>query len=192
MADKKSKTEKMEKEYVIPLRERCRPVPRYKKTPKAIKTVKEFLARHMKVYDRDLNKIKLDKYTNEFLWARGIKNPPHKVKVKAVKEGDIVRVSLVDLPNKLKFKKIREEKASAKASEAAAKKKTLAEKAQDIASGKDVPKKQTAEDKVEESEKQESVKEEGEKIQEEKAKAEKQTTKPEKSKANSAKDSKTN
>ena len=82
----------LEREYVIPLREKCRVVPRYRKTEKAIKTVKEFLAKHMKVYDRDLNKIKLDKYVNEFLWARGIRNPPHKIKVKATRDKDASRL----------------------------------------------------------------------------------------------------
>ena len=55
------KTEKIEREYIIPLRARGKAVPRYKKTPKAIKTIKEFLARHMKIKDRDLSKIKIDK-----------------------------------------------------------------------------------------------------------------------------------
>ena len=39
----------LEREYVIPLRARYQHVARYKKTPKAIKTVKEFLVKHMKI-----------------------------------------------------------------------------------------------------------------------------------------------
>lgn len=119
----------IEKEYVIPLRKKCRVVPRYKKTPKAVKTIKEFLVRHMKVYDRDLNKIKIDRYLNEFLWFRGIKNPPHKVKVKAIKKGEIVNVELAEFPDKLKFKKLREEKREKLGEEISKKKKkTLEEK----------------------------------------------------------------
>jgi len=130
MAIKKSeiKTEKIEREYVIPLRERCRPVARYKKTPKAIKTVKEFLAKHMKIRDRDLKKIKLDMYLNEFLWKRGIKKPVHKVKVKAIKEGDIVRVELAEFPESLKYKKIKLERREAKAIEAVKKKPVVQKK----------------------------------------------------------------
>ncbi|MFC1682150.1 50S ribosomal protein L31e [Nanoarchaeota archaeon] len=128
---KTTKQEKLEREYVIPLRAKRKVVPRYKKTPKSIKTVKEFLVRHMKIYDKDLNKIKLDKYLNEYLWARGIKNPPHKVKVKAIKEGEFVRVELVDYPDKLKFKKIREDKLEKASKEAVEKKKTLMEKAKE-------------------------------------------------------------
>jgi large subunit ribosomal protein L31e len=111
----KKKTEKIEpvkeeKEFIIPLRRKFRRVAIYKRAPKAIKTVKEYLARHMKLYDRDLNKIKLDKYLNEFLWARGIRNPPFKVKIKAFREGDSIRAELAELPKKLKFKKERLEK----------------------------------------------------------------------------------
>src|SRR3990167_10671469 len=102
MAEKKIETKKTEREYVIPLREKCRPVARYKKTNKAVKTIKEFLVRHMKIYDRDLKKIKIDRHLNEFLWFRGIRKPPYKVKVKAIKEGEIVRVELFEIPDKLK------------------------------------------------------------------------------------------
>lgn len=165
------KKDKIEREYVIPLREKCRPVARYKKTNKAVKSVKEFLARHMKIRDRDLNKIKLDIHLNEFLWARGIKNPPHKVKVKAVKEGGKVNVELVDYPTNLKFKKARLEKRESTAKENLEKNKTLMEKAKSGISGKEeAPKEQTAEEKIEESEKKSAVVEEGEKISEEKAK----------------------
>lgn len=115
MADKKTETkakaENVEREFIIPLRKRFNVVPRYRKTNKAIKAIKEFLVRHMKVYDRDLNKIKIDKYLNEQVWSRGIKNPPSKIKVKAIKDKDgIVRVELVDYPENLKFKKLFEEK----------------------------------------------------------------------------------
>jgi len=137
-----TKTEKVEREYIIPLRARGKAVPRYKKTPKAIKTIKEFLARHMKIKDRDLSKIKIDKYLNEQMWARGIKRPPHKIKVKAIKEGEIVKVELVDYSTKLKFKKLREEKLKEKA-EGGKKKK--------VEKIEEVPK--TEEQKIEESEK---------------------------------------
>lgn len=108
MADEKS--EKIEREYTIPLRGEWAKVPRYKRANKAVKAIKEFLARHMKIYDRDLRKIKIDKYINEEIWFRGIKKPPARIKVKAIKEGEIVRVELAEMPETLKFKKAREEK----------------------------------------------------------------------------------
>ena len=137
MAKKKeTPKEKIEREYVIPLREKCRPVPRYKKTPKAVKTLKEFIVRHMKIYDRDLNKVKIDTFLNEQLWRRGIKKPLHKVKVKAVKEGEIVRVYALDLPKRLEFKKARLEKREKRAKEEKEKQKSLMEKAKEQMHGK--------------------------------------------------------
>jgi large subunit ribosomal protein L31e len=191
MADKKEKTEH---EYIIPLREKVRPAVRYKKTPKAIKSVKQFIARHMRIYDKDLNKIKLDKYVNEYLWARGIKNPPHKIKVKAVKNLDgTVMVELVDLPDKLKFKKLREEKVSKEALAKIESKKGLKERMQEQVKGAVHGKKKDekaedkkvsedkdqdgVDDKVEEKEKIESVKDSGEKMEKDLAKKEKHTTK---------------
>ena len=106
-SETKTQSDKIEREYIIPLRHRWKIVPRYKRTNKAVKAVKEFLVRHMKIRDRDLDKIKIDKYLNEIIWARGIRSPPSKIKVLAVKEGDIVRVTAVDLPNSIKFKKLR-------------------------------------------------------------------------------------
>ncbi len=147
MAEKKQ--EKTEKEYVISLRKKYKHAVRYKKTPKAIKSIKEFLVNHMKIYDRDLNKIKIDQNVNEYMWARGIKNPPHKIKVKAVKEGDIVRVSLVDLPAKLKYKKLREEKLEREAKDIKEKKKSVMEKAKETMQGKkeEKPEEKSEEDK---------------------------------------------
>ena len=109
MANKETKPEKIEKEYVIPLRKEWKKVPRYKRANKAIKAIKEFLVKHMKIRDRDLKKIKVDKYLNEAIWFRGIKNPPIKIKVKARKEGDNIIAELSDMPEKLKFKKLRED-----------------------------------------------------------------------------------
>ncbi|MBR9701684.1 50S ribosomal protein L31e [Candidatus Pacearchaeota archaeon] len=125
MAKKKSepKTDKLEREYVIPIRNKIKHAVRYKKTPKAMKTIKEFLVRHMKVRDRDLSKVKIDGYLNEAVWQRGIKNPPHKIRVRAVKDGDIIRAELVDYPTKLKFKKARADKKALEALEKGKKKK---------------------------------------------------------------------
>jgi len=189
MTDKKeTKTDKIEREYVIPLRDKCRPVPIYRKTPKAVKSVKEFLARHMKIYDRDLNKIKIDKHLNEALWFRGIKRPPHKIKVKVVKEGEIVRVELADVPDKLKFKKLREEKREQKISDM--KKKVVPktetkseDKNKDGIEDKNKKSKissspaEASSDEREESEKKASVVEEGEKLEKEMAKKTKHTKK---------------
>jgi len=139
MVESKSEN-KLEREYTIPLRKKSRVVPRYRKTPKAIKTIKEFLARHMKIENRDLNKVKIDKNVNEFMWARGIRKHPHKIKVKVMKDGENVRVELVDYPNKLKFKKLREEKRKKDALESIDKKKTLMQRGKESLQKKDTEK----------------------------------------------------
>ena len=123
MPKEEQKTEKIEREYIINIRREIEKAPIYKRAPKAIRTIKEFLVRHMKIRDRNLNKIKLDRYLNEFLWARGIRNPQTRIKIKAVKEGDIVTAELSELPDELKFKKLREEKREKEGAEAGKKKK---------------------------------------------------------------------
>jgi len=77
MAEQKST--KIEREYVIPLRVEWVKVPRYKRANKAITAIRKFLMRHMKIYDKDEKKIKIDGYLNEFVWFRGIKKPPAKI-----------------------------------------------------------------------------------------------------------------
>ncbi|MCK4647817.1 50S ribosomal protein L31e [Candidatus Pacearchaeota archaeon] len=172
-----TKIEKLEREYVIPLREKVRVVPRYKKTNKAVKTIKEFLARHMKIRDRNLNKIKIDRYLNEFLWFRGIRKPPHKIKVKAVKEGEIVRVELAEMPDKLKFKKAREEKMLKKAKEILEGKKTKMAKSKEVMEKPIVEKGEEEEKKEEEKEKKSAVVEAGKEIEKAAAKQTKHATK---------------
>ena len=85
-------------------------VSRYKRTFRAVNTIKKFIAKHMKVEDRDVNKVKLDVYLNNELWFKGGRKPPIKIKVKAIKDGDIVKVELAEMPDKWKFLKARQEK----------------------------------------------------------------------------------
>ena len=170
-----TKTENIEREYVIPLRRRFKIVPRYQKTNKAIKTIKEFLARHMKIYDRDLGKIRIDKYLNEAVWSRGIRNPPARIKVRAIKEGEIVRVELVDFPERIKFKKLRAERIDSSAKEIAKKKK--AEKGAEEKVGENKSEEEKSEEKKEIEEKKEATVEAEQKIEKAEAKEMKHTTK---------------
>ncbi len=73
-----------ERIYTIPLM-KAKSVPRTKRAKRAIKEIKEFLARHMKVEE-----VKIDSSLNELVWERGIKKIPSKVRVKAVKMEDVV------------------------------------------------------------------------------------------------------
>lgn len=101
----------IEREYIVPLRKGWLKVPKYKRANKAVKTLKEFIARHMKVYDRDLRKVKIGVILNNEIRFRGMKKPLNKVKVMAKKfDNDIVKVELIEIPNHIKFAKLREEK----------------------------------------------------------------------------------
>jgi len=110
MAKTIQKEKTLEREYIIPLRREVNKVPRYKKTAKSVKAIKEFIAKHMRVPDRDLSKVKIDVYLNNELWFKGSRKPFNKIKVKAKKVGDVVSVELVDVPGKIKFDKIKKER----------------------------------------------------------------------------------
>ena len=77
MADAK----KIERSYTIPLRREFLKVPRYKRAKKATAAVKQFLAKHMKSDD-----VKIGTSVNEKVWENGMRNPPSKVRVQAVKD----------------------------------------------------------------------------------------------------------
>lgn len=143
----KTKSTANEREYIINLRREIMKVPRYRRTPKAIKAIKQFIAKHMRVPDRDLNKVKLSKYLNQEMWFRGIQNPLTKIKVKVRKEGENIIVDLADIPEKIKFQMQRDAKSKQTAEKIKSEKKS------------EKPEEKTAEEKVEETEKEESGKE---------------------------------
>jgi len=179
MAEKTEKKTTDEREYIIPLRKQWDKVPRYKRANKAIRAIKEFLVKHMKVRDRDLKKIKIDGYLNEEIWFRGIRNPPSKIKVKATKDGENIKVELVDFKDKLKFKKAREDKKS-EASEEAAKVKAAKKPIEKPEETPEEQMQEEAEKKEEEKEKKASVVESMEKIEKQAARTTKHETKQDK------------
>lgn len=119
--DKSKKSEPkivLEREYIVPLRSGWLKVAKFKRANRAVKELKKFMVRNMKVYDRDLRKIKLDIVLNNELRFRGMRKPLAKVHVKAKKFDDgIVRVELVKIPEHIKFLKLREEKKKTKIEE---------------------------------------------------------------------------
>ena len=94
----------LEREYIVPLKKESIKAPRYRRAKKAVRVLKEFIAQHMKVRDRDLRKIKLDINLNNELWFRGIKKPASKIKVKARKVGEFVYVELAEVPKVVEYK----------------------------------------------------------------------------------------
>ncbi len=96
----------MEREYNVPLRKGFMKAPRWKRTQKASKTLRNFLIKHMKSTD-----VKIGKYLNEELWKHGIRNPPHHLKVIATKDDKgVVRAELAGAPAE-KEEKTKEKKA---------------------------------------------------------------------------------
>jgi len=71
----------MERLYTIPLRKEFSKAPNYKRTSRAIKAIRQFIQKHMKCEN-----VKIGKYLNLEMWKHGRKNPPPRIKVKAVKE----------------------------------------------------------------------------------------------------------
>ena len=161
----------LEREYIIPLRSEWRKTANYRRAGIAIRTIKRFIARHMKVPEHDVEKVKLDIYLNNEIFFKGRRKPPAKIKVKAIKEGELVKVSLAEIPEQVKFLQQKHEKLH-KVSEKTEKTKEIKEKA---------PEEQ--EEKKAETDKEKAVAEQRELQAREEAKAQKHTAKPDKQKS---------
>jgi len=181
MADKtkekgKTKEPKMvlEREYIVPLRSEWLKVAMHKRANRAMKALKQFLVKHMKIYDRDLRKIKIDQVLNNEMRFRGMKKPLSSVRVLAKKyDDDTVRVELMDVPEHVKFARIREEKMHAET-----KKKVSEIKKEEKPNKEDEEVKQEEEEKKEEAkEKEEASKEENLEIAKEQAREQKHVSK---------------
>jgi len=83
----------LERTYTVPLRAGFQKSPAYYRTNRAVKTLREFMVRHMKA---SKDKILIGQALNDHLWRNGIKNPPARVTVLARKLDDgSVQVELV-------------------------------------------------------------------------------------------------
>ena len=84
-----------ERIYTIPLREAWRS-PRKNRTPRAIRLIRNFIQRHMKIglkvgleeEEEEEGRLIISNEVNEWVWRRGIEKPPRKVRVRAVKDKD--------------------------------------------------------------------------------------------------------
>ncbi len=98
----------LERTYIIPMRKNFIKRAKYKRAKRAVNIVREFLGRHMKSSD-----IKLGNMINRELWKRGIKNPPGKIKVVAIKDDKgIVKAELFGhkYVDKVKVEKVEKSK----------------------------------------------------------------------------------
>ena len=84
-----------ERIYTIPLRDAWRS-PRKHRVPRAIRLIRSFIQRHMKVglktgleeEEEEEGRLIISNEVNEWVWRRGIEKPPRKVRVRAVKDRD--------------------------------------------------------------------------------------------------------
>lgn len=80
-----------ERIYTIPLRKVIN-IPRPKRAPYAVRTIKRYVAKHMK---SDLSAVWIDPPVNEKIWSKGIESPPSKIRLMAKRvEEDLIEVTL--------------------------------------------------------------------------------------------------
>jgi len=83
------KVEPLTRVYTVPLRVAFE-APAYRRTKVAMRIIHEFAVRHMKA-----SEVKIKEEVNEKVWARGIKNPPRRIKLEMERDEDgVVSVSL--------------------------------------------------------------------------------------------------
>jgi large subunit ribosomal protein L31e len=87
--------DELERIYTVPLVDAYKTV-RGKRTSRAVKILKSFLARHMKTEEE---RVKVSSEVNSLLWRSGMQRPPKRIKVKAKRDAKgEVSVSLVEEP----------------------------------------------------------------------------------------------
>jgi len=90
-----------ERIYTIPLRKKWLKVPRWKRAKRSIRFTRSFLQRHMKSEN-----VKIGNSINKYIMSGGMKHPPGKVKIHTIKEGDVVKAELINVPFKKEEKKL--------------------------------------------------------------------------------------
>ncbi|MBW2989749.1 60S ribosomal protein L31 [Candidatus Woesearchaeota archaeon] len=137
--DKKEAKIVLERAYNVPLRKMYQRAPRWKRTNRSVKALREFIRKHMKA---DI--VKIGKYANLELWKHGGKNPPHHIRVTCIKDEEgVVKAELVGAPEeKPKAEPKKKEKKSEKDVEVQVK---------DALGGEDTEKKKITDDKAKET-----------------------------------------
>ena len=93
-----------ERIITIPLREAYKKT-RVKRTPYAARYVRYYLMQNLRV-----GEVKLGQKLNEELWKKGTRKPPRNVRVKAIKDGNVVKAELLGFEYKEFIAKKRERK----------------------------------------------------------------------------------
>ncbi|MBW3020822.1 60S ribosomal protein L31 [Candidatus Woesearchaeota archaeon] len=118
----------LERDYIVPLRKGFLKTPVYKRSKKAVKVLREFISKHMKSEN-----VSIEKELNEHIWKHGIKNPPSKVSVTAVKDKEgKVSVNLDSVKAKEEVKEAKKETKAKKESKKEESLEAEVEKAEDV------------------------------------------------------------
>jgi len=146
-----------ERIHTIPLRKEWLKAPKWKRANKTINAIKKYALKHYRTSD-----VRIGTGINQKIWERGSQNPPHKLKVTAVKTTDKVFMELYGTP--VVLPEVKEEKKKTK-------KESKEEKLEDSLKTKTTKVEKKTENKIEEAvvEKaieQEEVKEVAEEIKE--------------------------
>lgn len=98
--------------------------PNNQRAKRAINMIREFAVRHMKSED-----IKIEEDVSHLVWARGIRHPPRKIRVKLTKDDDgTVLISKYEEETKTKKEEIVEEKPKTQKNEKKVEEKPITEK----------------------------------------------------------------
>ena len=85
--------EAIETIYTVPFFPKLNNTPRYKRAPRAIKLLKEYIIKHTKA-----DFVVITNELNEYMWKRGIEKPPRKITVRAIVESfEEERIATVEL-----------------------------------------------------------------------------------------------
>jgi len=106
--------EKIERIYTIPLGKSYEYL-RTRRTPRAVKLLRQFVSRHMKA---DLGDVLISNKLNSHLWQHSIQRPPRRVKVRVVKVAGKVKIYLPDEMTDEERKAQKEKEAKEKADKA--------------------------------------------------------------------------
>ena len=84
----------VERIYNVPLGH-VKNIPRTKRAPYAMKQIRNFVVRHMKV-DEEEEELYIAPAVNEAVWARGIQKPPSNLRIRVIRheDEDLVEVTL--------------------------------------------------------------------------------------------------
>ena len=114
----------LKREYVVPLRKSWLQVPIWRRSKRAVYELQFFIHKNTGAQE-----VKLSNHVNEYIWNKGAKSPPGKIKVIVEVKENVASVELAELPKSVlraqekekqkeeKVKKAKEKKESEKAPE---------------------------------------------------------------------------